>query len=230
MTVPRDHRTISIADQIFAQLQNDILTGKYERGEILNESRLSEELGVSRTPIREALRRLQQDHIVVDTSRGSSVVGISPEDMLDMYDIRVQLEGQAAARAAKNITDEELAQMREILDLQKFYIDKDGDMESKKDHIRDQDSRFHDLLFRATHSIVYYDTLSGIHRKITKFRRVSINKKSRAQESYDEHIAIYDALSMHEPELARARTVRHIINARDNIMNRIREESEEKEA
>ena len=216
-----DHRTISIADQIFEQLQNDILTGKYERGEILSETKLSEELGVSRTPIREALRRLQQERIVLDTSRGSSVLGISPEDMLDMYDIRVQLEGQAAARAAKNITEEELKEMKEILDLQKFYIDKDGDMASKTDHIRDQDSRFHDLLFRATHSMVFYDTLSNIHQKITKFRRVSVNRKSRAQESYNEHIAIYEALKLHEPELARANTVKHVINARDNIMKRI---------
>ncbi len=221
MREQRDHRTISIADQIFEQLQNDILTGKYERGEILSETKLSEELGVSRTPIREALRRLQQERIVLDTSKGSSVLGISPEDMLDMYDIRVQLEGQAAARAAKNITDEELQEMKEILELQKFYIDKEGDMASKTNHIRDQDSKFHDALFRASHSMVFYDTLSSIHQKITKFRRVSLNRKSRAVDSYNEHMAILDALSLHEPELARARTVKHVINARDNIMKRI---------
>ncbi len=225
----RDHRTISIADQIFEQLQSDILTGKYQKGELLSEQKLSEELGVSRTPIREAIRRLEQDHILQDTSKGTVVIGISPEDMLDMYDIRVLLEGQAAARAAKNITDEQLAEMKDILDLQKFYIDKDAEMSTKKDNIRDQDTRFHDLLFRAAGSVVFYDTLSSIHHKITKFRRVSINKKSRAQESYEEHIAIYEALTAHEPELARSATVRHIINARDNIMKRLTEEGKDAE-
>ena len=98
----RDHRTISIADQIFEQLQDEILSGKYKKGEILSEARLSEELGVSRTPVREAVRRLEQERILDETGKGIVVVGISAEDMLDMYDIRIQLEGQAAARAAKN--------------------------------------------------------------------------------------------------------------------------------
>ena len=57
-----EHKTISLADQVFDHLENDILSGKYRRGEILTESKLSAELGVSRTPIREALRRLEQEH------------------------------------------------------------------------------------------------------------------------------------------------------------------------
>ncbi|MDD5832084.1 MAG: GntR family transcriptional regulator [Clostridiales bacterium] len=217
----RDHRTISIADQIFDQLESEILTGKYKKGDILSEVKLSEELGVSRTPVREALRRLVQDRIAEDTSKGVVVIGISPEDMMDMYDIRIDIEGQAAARAAKNITDEQLAEMKEFIDLQKFYIDKDGDMASKNDNIRDQDSQFHEMLYKATGSMVFFDMLTNIHHKITKFRRISINDKERAQQSYEEHSAIYDALAAHEPELARSRTVRHIINARDNIKKRL---------
>ena len=65
----REHKTISIADQIFEQLERDILTGKYQRGEVLSEMRLSAELGVSRTPIREALRRLEQENILSDSGR-----------------------------------------------------------------------------------------------------------------------------------------------------------------
>ena len=100
----REHKTISIADQIFEQLERDILTGKYQRGEVLSEMRLSAELGVSRTPIREALRRLEQENILSDSGRGAVVVGISREDMLDMYEIRVRIEGRAAARAASKFT------------------------------------------------------------------------------------------------------------------------------
>ena len=95
----RDHRPVSIADQVFEQLERDILTGKYPQGEILSEPRLSAELGVSRTPIREAIRRLEQEHILEDTSRGLVVVGISRQDMLDIYEIRRQVEGLAAGRA-----------------------------------------------------------------------------------------------------------------------------------
>ena len=126
MAVMRDHRTISIADQIFEQLEREILAGKYQRGEILSEMRLSAELGVSRTPVREAIRRLEQEHILRENGRGIEVVGISREDMLDMYEIRVALEGIAAGKAAQNITDEQLKEMEEILELQRFYIEKKG--------------------------------------------------------------------------------------------------------
>ena len=104
----REHKSISIADQIYEQLEREILTGKYPRGEVLSEMRLSTELGVSRTPIREAIRRLEQDHILEESGRGVVVVGISREDMLDMYEIRVRIEGRAAARAAENISEEQL--------------------------------------------------------------------------------------------------------------------------
>ena len=99
----RDHKPISIADQVFEKLERDILSGKYPQGEILSELRLSGELGVSRTPIREAIRRLEQERILDDTGHGLVVVGISRQDMLDIYEIRLQLEGLTAKRAAASI-------------------------------------------------------------------------------------------------------------------------------
>ena len=217
MAVLRDHRTISIADQIFERLEKDILTGKYQHGDILSEMKLSAELGVSRTPVREAIRRLEQEHILRENGRGLEVVGISREDMLDMYEIRVQLEGIAAARAATNITDEQLKEMAEILELQRFYIEKTSVPGEYADDIKDLDSRFHGLIYRGCGSMAYCDTLLPMHRKMTKFRKASVSKKSRATHSYEEHMAIYEALKAHEPELARSRTVQHIINARDSI-------------
>ena len=63
-----EHKTISLVDQVFEHLEKDILSGKYQRGEILTENRLSAQLGVSRTPIREALRRLEQEHLIEDSA------------------------------------------------------------------------------------------------------------------------------------------------------------------
>ena len=71
-----EHKTVSLADQVFEHLETDILGGKYQRGDILTENKLSETLGVSRTPIREALRRLQQENLIVETGKGSLVLGI----------------------------------------------------------------------------------------------------------------------------------------------------------
>ena len=211
----REHKTISIADQIFEQLERDILTGKYQRGEVLSELRLSSELGVSRTPIREAVRRLEQENILKETGRGMVVVGISREDMMDMYEIRLHIEGLAARRAAANISDNQLKQMEETLDLQSFYIDKqEGD---SAEQIRDMDSRFHELLYEGSGSRAFHETLSALHRKIMKYRSASVSKHSRALLSLEEHRAIYKALAAHDGDAAEKAALNHVVNARDSM-------------
>lgn len=211
----REHKSISIADQIFEQLEHDILTGKYPRGEVLSELRLSSELGVSRTPVREAIRRLEQENILEDTGRGAVVVGISREDMMDMYDMRLNIEGMSARRAARNISPEELAEMREVVELQRFYIDKsDGD---NSDQIKNLDSQFHELLYKSSGSKAFYDTLSSMHKKMTKFRKASVSNHSRAVRALEEHVAIMEALSSHDEELAEKLTLRHVLNARSSM-------------
>ena len=149
-----------MADQIFEKLEQDILSGKYSRGEILTEMKLSEELGVSRTPIREALRRLSQERIIEEVSKGSRVLGISTEDLEDIFKIRLNIEGTCAAMTAKNITDEQLSELREVVDMQEFYITKEN-----VDNIRAMDSRFHELLYKFSGSNIFYDILYQLHRK-----------------------------------------------------------------
>ena len=194
-----ERKSISIADQIFEQLERDILSGKYPRGELLTELRLSEELGVSRTPIREAIRRLEQENILEEAGRGVTVVGISQEDMLDMYEIRIRIEGLAAEWAAARITEEELGAMRDTLELQRYY------------------SHFHELVYRSCGSRALMDTLLGLHKKMTKFRMASVSKHSRALQSVEEHEAILAALSAHDGAGANLAMTIHVQNARDRM-------------
>ena len=210
----KERKSISIADQIFEQLERDILSGKYPRGELLTELRLSEELGVSRTPIREAIRRLEQENILEEAGRGVTVVGISRQDMLDMYEIRIRIEGLAAEWAAARISDEELSQIRETLELQRYYTEKGG---SHSDQIKNLDSQFHELVYRACGSRALTDTLIGLHKKMTKFRMASVSKQSRALQSVEEHEAILAALSAHDAEAAGEAMTAHVVNARDRM-------------
>ena len=210
----KERKSISIADQIFEQLERDILSGKYPRGELLTELRLSEELGVSRTPIREAIRRLEQEDILEEAGRGVTVVGISRQDMLDMYEIRIRIEGLAAEWAAARIGDEELNQIRETLELQRYYTEKGG---SHSDQIKNLDSQFHELVYRACGSRALTDTLIGLHKKMTKFRMASVSKQSRALQSVEEHEAILAALSAHDAEAAGEAMTAHVVNARDRM-------------
>lgn len=207
-----EHKNISLADQVFERLEADVLSGKYERGQVLTEMALCADMGVSRTPIREAAHRLAQEHLVELTSKGITVLGVTDKDLSDIYDIRMRLEGMAAALAAKNASDEQINEMKEALDLQEFY-------EGKKDpeHIRYMDSRFHDMLYAAADSIVLYDTLMPLHRKTQKFRKASVENKSRAEASLAEHRAILDAIAAHDEDAAEKAMKQHVTNAKNHI-------------
>ena len=213
----REHKNISIADQIFEQLEREILSGKYPRSTVLSELGLSKELGVSRTPVREAIRRLEQEDILEECGKGMVVVGITREDMRDMFEIRLEVEGEAARRAAQNISDEQLRQLREILDLQRFYSEKGG--ENSSDQIKNMDSQFHELIYRACGIRPYMRTLLPLHKRMMKMRKASVSRYSHALQSLEEHEAIYEALRKHDPDAAEEAILSHTRNARERMIN-----------
>ena len=204
-------KSVSLADQIFEKLENDILEGVYKRGEILTEQKLSEELGVSRTPVREALRMLAQEHIIEDNGKGLIVLGITADDAENIYRIRERVEGLAAAECVRRITDDEVKQLSDILDLEEFYAQK-GDFEM----VREQDSAFHALLYKIS-GTVFFDTLVPLHKKLQKFRRLAVVQEHHAEESVNEHRAILEALKKRDEVGAEAAMNRHVHSARERV-------------
>ena len=210
-----EHKNVSLADRVFERLESDLLGGRYQRGELLTEHRLVEDLGVSRTPIREALRRLEQEHIVEIGGRGILVIGVSEEDVKDIFDIRLHIEGEAAARAAKNADPAAIGRLGEALELQEYYVER-----SDADHIRSMDSRFHELVYLASGSVIYADTLLPLHKKVQKYRKLSVESENRAAESAAEHREIYEAIERGDAEAAARAMTAHVQNARDHILQR----------
>lgn len=210
-----EHRTISLADQVFENLENDILSGKYARGELLTESKLSQSMGVSRTPIREALRRLSQEHIIEESGKGSVVLGITESDLEDIFFIRNKIEPTAAALAAQRRTDEQLEYLREAVEFQEFYLGK-----KDADKIKSMDSRFHETIYRMSGSNVLSDVLIPLHKKIQKYRRASISNKSRAQASVKEHRDIFEAIAACDAEKAKELVEKHLENAYNHMFNK----------
>ena len=206
-------KTTSLADQIFEKLENDIIQGVYPRGEILTELKLVDQLGVSRTPIRDALRRLEQERLIEDTGKGSRVVGITEEDLEDIMNIRQRIEGLAAYYAAKNMTPEGLAELTHIVDLQDFYYDK-GDAEQ----LRQVDEQFHDLICYLSKRTVIMDTLIPLHRKTRRYRRISMEDWSRTVNTRKEHKAIFDAMASGDADLAESLMAKHIENAKKHML------------
>jgi DNA-binding GntR family transcriptional regulator len=211
----REFKTTSLADQVFEKLENDIIQGVYPKGEVLTELKLVEQLGVSRTPIREALRRLEQERLIADAGKGSIVLGITEDDLLDIMNIRQRVEALAAYYATINMTDEGRAEMAHIVDLQEFYYNK-GDM----DHLRRVDDEFHDAICRLSKRNVITDTLVPLHRKTRRYRRIAMEDRERTAKTMKEHHAIYDAIVTGDAELARQLTAQHIENAKEHMLGR----------
>lgn len=205
-------KPLTLADQVFDRLENDIFTGVYARGRVLTETKLCEELGVSRTPVREALKRLEQEHIVESHSRGLVVIGISREDALTIYEVRRRIEGLAAAMCAENASEEQLKQFRDIVELQEFCAEKQD-----AEKVRALDTQFHDLIYRACGSVVLYDTLMPLHKKIQKYRKASVEVHGRAEESAKEHRRIYEAIAARDPAAAEEAMLSHIARAQSTI-------------
>ena len=112
-----EYQEQSLGGQIFNRIRNDILSGNYAPGEELKEATLGKQLGVSRTPVREALRQLDLEGLVeIAPNRGAKVIGISRKDVEDIYHMRARLEGLAARKAAENIKEEELDALTKDMD------------------------------------------------------------------------------------------------------------------
>ena len=211
----REFKTVSLADQVFEKLESDIITGVYPRGEVLTELKLVENMGVSRTPIREALRRLAQERLIEDTAKGSVVLGITVDDLIDIMDIRQRIEGLAAYYATKNITPEELEELRQINELQDFYYEK-RDLE----RLRQMDDRFHVAIYELSKRSVICDTLRPLHRKTQRYRRLSIGSDQRLANSIQEHKDIFTAIASGNADLACELITRHIANAKEHMIER----------
>lgn len=207
------HKSVSLADQVFEKLEKDILCGKYQPGEVITELRLSEELGVSRTPVREALRRLRHEHIVEETGKGAVVLGITKEDINDIYDIRLKIEGMVVRRAVANMTPERIKELREALDMQEFYLTKDN-----HEYLRNMDSQFHELIYKFSDSNTFDEILNLLHKKAMKYRRVSLGSPHRAQDSVAEHKAVLAAIEAGDADRAEELMIQHVNNARANIL------------
>ena len=198
---------------MFDYLEEGIYSGAYAPGDLLTELRISKDLGVSRTPVREALRRLEQEQLIRETGKGSLVLGLSPRDVADIYDIRLRTEGLAARWAAQRLTPEQLKKLQEVTELQSFYLRR-GDT----DKLKSTDTEFHTQIYAACGSPVLQGILTGLHRKIQGFRQRSLSQGSRAEAALQEHQAIFKALSLGDGDEAERLAVLHVQHARDNVL------------
>ena len=216
----------SLASRVFRQIEQDILDGTFQPGQNLTEAKLCEQFGVSRTPVREALFQLEQEGLVqIKHNKGAVVVGISKQDIEDIYTIRMHVEGLASRWAAERITEEEKKQLLEILDLEMFYAAKENVEQCRK-----LDHSFHDGLYAASRSKPLHNTLRSFHNYIGRARAHSFKTGDRIKIAATEHKAILDAIIAGDGELAETLTKEHIVKAKANLLLYFREQHTESES
>lgn len=184
-----EYKTVSLANQVYETLEFNILNGTYKFGEIISEKRLSEELGVSRTPIREALSKLAHEKLIKESPCGTVVVGVTEKDVKDIIEVKRRLEVIATRWAAECISEEGLKALREIVEQQEFFAQKND-----AEKVRDLDTQFHDCIYKECGSTVLEGILSPIHHKMMKFRKASLENSHRIMDSVHEHQVIYQAI------------------------------------
>lgn len=213
-----DYKSLSLANQVYEIIEKNILNKVYATGEVLSESRLSEELGVSRTPIREAMTRLENERLIGISPCGTVVLGITDQDVTDMFRVKAFLEPIVTTMAATNISEEDLAKLKDLLDQQEFYSEK-GNTEK----VRNLDTEFHDIIYVASGSHIFQSILSPIHHKLLKYRQESLNTSGRTKYSVKEHLNLYEALKRRDEKKVDELIREHIKHAYENIMKGTRQ-------
>jgi DNA-binding GntR family transcriptional regulator len=204
---------VSLRARVFKYIKAQIITGVYQPGESLVEAKLAEELKVSRTPIREAIRLLELEGLVETTHhKGAVVLGISAKDVEDIFAIRSMVEGLAARWAAQNIEEEQIKEMEKLVDLMEFYA-------QKKDinELAELDHKFHEVIFEASGSKILNLTLSNLHQYVQLARLESLKFPMRPPQTLEEHRAVLQAFKEKNPEAAEALLTQHVRNAYLNL-------------
>ncbi len=203
----------SLRGRVFHKLREDILSGKYKEHEELKEVAIGEELGVSRTPVREAFRQLELEGLIqIIPNKGAFVTGITLKDVKDIYMIRSKLEGLCARWATEHITKEQMEEMEENVYLTEFHTKK-GHM----DQIAELDNRFHDILYEACDSKMLEHLLKDYHNYVLRVRKKSL-ATDRASVSNNEHRQIMEAIRDKDADRAEELANAHMVNAFENMV------------
>jgi len=203
-----------LRELVFDAIREAILDGTLAPGERLMEAQLAEELGVSRTPVREAIRQLElAGFVVMIPRRGAYVADISLKDVAEVFEIRGALEGLAAALAAERASDEEIEQLERLLvEIANCVEEKDVN------RMVELDTRFHDYLYKASRNERLGQILSSLREQIQRFRTRTLSNPARMRVALEEHRSLVEALAARDAEAAARAASQHIESAENSLM------------
>lgn len=195
-----------LREMVYEELKIQILTGAIVPGTRMMEVELAEEMGVSRTPIREAIRKLEKEGLVtIEPRRGAYASMISTQDMVEILEVRQDLEGLAAYFAATRMNDEEMDELRRIAEKYNQAVAAG----SMQDMIR-YDTQFHRLIVDSCNNKILVNMVEQLQELVLRFRYIYYDNFKRAENMPEEHREIIEAIDSGDENRARAAADVHI--------------------
>jgi DNA-binding GntR family transcriptional regulator len=200
----------TLSSNLYYQLRKDILEGKVRSGEKLSEQQVCNLYGISRTPVREAFRQLELEGLIETIpNRGAFVVGLSIQDIKDLYEMRKAFEIIAVRWAIQRITKEEMEYLEEAYDFMEFYT-----MKKDAEKMLNINMNFHELIYQAAHNRMLAHTLSVYQYYIMETKVNSAYLDGQLEVVLDEHKKIFEAFVNKDSEAAVKAIAIHLDNAR----------------
>jgi DNA-binding GntR family transcriptional regulator len=202
------------SELVYRQLKDQIVSGDLAPGSRLIELGIAADFGVSRTPVREALKRLAAENLVLaDPSRGMIVHAPDAGEIEDVFVVRQALDGLAARLAAHRITPTELSRLRVIVDTMREAI-----ASGRREQIIIANQRFHDVIYSAAGNEALARVASDLRDFVRRFTTLPFASPDRVEHVLAEHEAVLDALQRHDPEAAQAASNAHLEAAREYLV------------
>ena len=195
-------------------LRDAIRKGVLKPGERLMEIQLAEELGVSRTPVREAIRKLElEGYVIMMPRRGTYVANLSIRDVNEVFEIRTSLDSLASGLAAERITDDELERLQRLLVTIGGYVEA-NDM----DKLVETDMEFHDLLYQASRNTRLVGIIFNLREQLTRFRTTSMSFPGRLKATLEEHRRIVEAIAQGDVKEAQQAAEDHMEKSEQTLL------------
>ncbi|MCR1971046.1 GntR family transcriptional regulator [Clostridium cochlearium] len=208
---PRPAREI-----ILEELRAAIFDKKLKEGDRLVENNIAKSMGVSRTPVREALRQLEIEGLAINIARkGTLVKGISKEDIMEIYDIREVLEGLAVRGACLNISRKEIFRLKEIIKIMRKSINENDTDKYIKSH-----NEYNRIILDASKNKRLVSNLEYIYEYLKSMRKVTLSNEVRREKALLEHNSIVEAIEKGDEVLAEKLARDHVINAKNAFMRK----------
>lgn len=207
-----------LREVIFDTLREAIIVGELKPGERLMEVQLAEKMGVSRTPVREAIRKLELEGLVtMIPRRGVQVADLSVKDIMDVLEVRASLDGLATALSAERITEDELKELKHVYNQFVNYVEKENLQGSIK-----KDVEFHEIIYRSSRNDKLIQIASNLREQVHRFRVIYLKDYRSHKDLVKEHAEILNAIEIKNPDLAQSLAKAHIKNQELTIISSIK--------